>query len=220
MSKVRLISQTTGAGEFAGKGMEDIVVYTARVSSNREDKFEEPEGLLRYCINGAHWSIFEVCSFTVEIETSVVVSRQILRHRSFTFQEFSQRYSKVSGFEPIELRKQATKNRQSSTDAFDPEIYLHNGSIPASELVNRTLHGIYEAYELLLKEGVAKESARSILPLASTTKLFMTGNLRSWITYFNVRCSEHTQKEHREVANAIKAIFKENLPIISKALNY
>jgi thymidylate synthase (FAD) len=230
--KVRLISQTTGSGEFQGKTAEDIIVYAARVSSSREDKFANPEGLLKYCMDNYHWSVFETSSMTFEIDTSIAVTRQLLRHRSFTFQEFSTRYSEVTGVEDIELREQAVKNRQSSTDKIGALFFDEHGS--GYEIVPMYMHDhddwmnrarravdtITNLYHEGIENGIAKECVRNILPLASSTKLFMTGNIRSWITFFNIRCDEHTQKETREVANAIKSIFKENLPIISKALNY
>ena len=198
---------------------EEHIVEVARVSSKREDKRGQPEGLLNYLIKHRHWSPFEHSYMTVEIETSKAIGIQLIRHRSFTFQEFSQRYQDVNLlkdiFEPIEFRKQAEDNRQSSTTRFDPEreqiidemVKLHFGA--ASEL-----------YSALIASGVARETARFVLPLATKTKIHMTGSIRSWIHFLELRDDGHAQKEIQEVAKAIKAIFKEQFPIISKALEY
>lgn len=198
---------------------EEHIVEVARVSSKREDKRGQPEGLLNYLIKHRHWSPFEHSYMTVEIETSKAIGIQLIRHRSFTFQEFSQRYQDVNLlndiFEPIEFRKQAEDNRQSSTTRFDPEreqiiddmVRLHFGA--ASEL-----------YSALIASGVARETARFVLPLATKTKIHMTGSIRSWIHFLELRDDGHAQKEIQEVAKAIKAIFKEQFPIISKALGY
>ena len=198
---------------------EEHIVEVARVSSKREDKRENPEGLLNYLIKHRHWSPFEHSYMTVEIETSKAIGIQLIRHRSFTFQEFSQRYQDVNLlkdiFEPIEFRKQADDNRQSSTTRFDPEreqiindmVRLHFGA--ASEL-----------YSALIASGVARETARFVLPLATKTKIHMTGSIRSWIHFLELRDDGHAQKEIQEVAKAIKGIFKEQFPIISKALGY
>ena len=198
---------------------EEHIVEVARVSSKREDKRGQPEGLLNYLIKHRHWSPFEHSYMTVEIETSKAIGIQLIRHRSFTFQEFSQRYQDVNLlndiFEPIEFRKQAEDNRQSSTTRFDPDkeqiiddmVRLHFGA--ASEL-----------YSALIASGVARETARFVLPLATKTKIHMTGSIRSWIHFFDLRDDGHAQKEIQEVARAIKAIFKEQFPIISKALGY
>jgi thymidylate synthase (FAD) len=198
---------------------EEHIVEVARVSSKREDKRGQPEGLLNYLIKHRHWSPFEHSYMTVEIDTSKAIGIQLIRHRSFTFQEFSQRYQDVNLlkdiFEPIEFRKQAEDNRQSSTTRFDPEreqiidemVKLHFGA--ASEL-----------YSALIASGVARETARFVLPLATKTKIHMTGSIRSWIHFLELRDDGHAQKEIQEVAKAIKAIFKEQFPIISKALEY
>ena len=198
---------------------EEHIVEVARVSSKREDKRGNPEGLLNYLIKHRHWSPFEHSYMTVEIETSKAIGIQLIRHRSFTFQEFSQRYQDVGRlqevFEPIELRTQAEDNRQSSVEIMDREDY-------------RTLYNVVEShlqysqhlYETLLEKGVARETARFVLPLATKTKIHMTGSIRSWIHFFDLRDDGHAQKEIQEVAKAIKAIFKEQFPIISKALGY
>lgn len=216
--KVKIVSITQGVGEFKDRTAEDIIVYAARVSSPRKDKFESPEGLLKYCIDNKHWSIFETPSITFEIETSRAIGRQLLRHRSATFQEFSQRYSYVTEYEPFELRKQAEKNRQSSTKVFDPLI--DDGFIRASEAINTHIDEAEKLYKDLLSAGVAKESARFILPECSKTKMFMTNNLRNWIHFVQVRDDEHAQKEVREIAIEIKKVLKEHFPIVAKALGW
>ena len=216
--KVKIVSITQGVGEFKDRTAEDIIVYAARVSSPREDKFESPDGLLKHCINNKHWSIFETPSITFEIETSRAIGRQLLRHRSATFQEFSQRYSYVTEYEPFELRKQAEKNRQSSTEVFDPLI--DDGFIRASEAINTHIDEAEKLYKDLLSAGVAKESARFILPECAKTTMYMTNNLRNWIHFIQVRDDEHAQKEVREIAIEIKKVLKEYFPIVAKALGW
>jgi len=198
---------------------EEHIVEVARVSSKREDKRGNPEGLLNYLIKHRHWSPFEHSYMTVEIETSKAIGIQLIRHRSFTFQEFSQRYQDVNQlndlFEPIELRTQAEDNRQSSVEVLDPEdnplIY---------DMVEEYLEFSRHLYDTLLSKGVARETARFVLPLATKTKIHMTGSIRSWIHFFELRDDGHAQKEIQEVAKAIKKIFKKQFPIISKALGY
>jgi len=198
---------------------EEHIVEVARVSSKREDKRGNPEGLLNYLIKHRHWSPFEHSYMTVEIETSKAIGIQLIRHRSFTFQEFSQRYQDVNLlkdiFEPIEFRKQAEDNRQSSTTVFDSETneFMQN-------MVKMHFDSASELYSALIESGVARETARFVLPLATKTKIHMTGSIRSWIHFFDLRDDGHAQKEIQEVAQAIKAIFKEQFPIISNALNY
>lgn len=218
---------------------EQTIVEIARVSSSREDKTEAPEGLINYLIKNWHWSPFEHGYITMEIETSKAIGIQLLRHRSFTFQEFSQRYQDVNKvsedgmFEGIELRRQATNNRQSSEEVFNPEISigeLLSGNtestsvkiltVPASELVEDCLYTCGQLYDSLLKEGVAREQARMILPMATKTRIYMTGSIRSWIHFIKLRDDGHAQKEAQEIARAIKDILLVELPIISKALGW
>ena len=198
---------------------EEHIVEVARVSSKREDKRGNPEGLLNYLIKHKHWSPFEHSYMTVEIETSKAIGIQLIRHRSFTFQEFSQRYQDVGRlqevFEPIELRTQAEDNRQSSVEIMDREDYRTLYSV-----VENHLKYSQRLYETLLEKGVARETARFVLPLATKTKIHMTGSIRSWIHFLDLRDDGHAQKEIQEVAKAIKAIFKEQFPIISNALGY
>jgi len=193
---------------------EENIVYIARVSSKREDKISKPEGLLNYLIKHKHWSPFEHSHLSVEIETSKAIGIQLIRHRSFTFQEFSQRYQNVNllgdMFEEIEFRKQCEDNRQSSTE-------VHNTS---NAEVKKILLEIKRLYEGLLQDGVARETARMILPLCTKTKIHMTGSIRSWIHFLELRDDEHAQKEIQLIAKEIKHIFVEEFPIISKTLKY
>jgi len=204
--KVSLISTTPKA--------EENIVYIARVSSRREDKKSKPEGLLNYLIQHKHWSPFEHSHMSVEIETSKAIGIQLIRHRSFTFQEFSQRYQDVSllgdMFEDIEFRKQCEDNRQSSTE-------IHEGSNAEAK---RILLDIKNLYQGLLEDGVARETARMILPLCTKTKIHMTGSIRSWVHFLELRDDGHAQKEIQLIAKEIKRIFVEEFPIISKALKY
>lgn len=198
------------------------IVEIARVSSTRTDKSEKPEGLINYLINNKHFSPFEHSYLTVEIVTSKAIGIQLLRHRSFTFQEFSQRYAKVEAFEPIELRRQAETNRQSSTEVFDPKIgvWEDNDDLKASEAIDSYLEEGRILYNSLLEAGVAKECARMILPMCTQTTIFMTGSIRSWLHFLEVRDDVHAQLEVQLIAKEIKKIFIQQLPIISKALNY
>lgn len=191
----------------------------ARVSNPaNQDNHDTGERLLRYCIRNSHWSIFEMVHWTVEIETSRAVSAQLLRHQSFRFQEFSQRYASVAAikgegsdiFEPIELRLRGDTNRQGSKDEV-----LDNSEL--QELVNGVLADSEYVYDKLLAEGVAPECARMVLPLATRTRLYMCGNVRSWIHYLNVRMPDSAQKEHRLVARAISRLFEEEFPITHAA---
>lgn len=215
MSKVALVTNTPNA--------EETIVEIARVSSKRTDKKAKPEGLINYLIKHKHWSPFEHASMTLEIETSKAIGIQLIRHRSFTFQEFSQRYQDVNllgdMFEPVELRKQAEDNRQSSTETFDPVIQME-ATVPASEVIKSLLGKTQSIYNKLLDAGVARETARMILPLCTNTKIYMTGTLRSWIHFFELRDDEHAQKEIQEIAKAGKQIFINEFPVLSNALGY
>ena len=195
-----------------GLNAEQFIVYAARVSnpSNQLNTETAPK-LLKYCTKHGHWSIFEQSSMTVEIQTSRAISAQILRHRSFCFQEHSQRYSQATGYEDIELRTQDPKNRQASGKVINDE----NLNKKLSELL---LHAD-DLYHKLIAEGVSRETARMILPLCTETTLYMTGSVRSWIHYFTQRCDEGTQKEHRLLAIAIRdKCFKEHFPIIHELI--
>jgi len=218
--KVTLLNVTPNA--------ESHIVEIARVSSSRKNKKDKPEGLLSYLVRHKHWSPFEHGHATFEIETSKAIGIQLIRHRSFSFQEFSQRYQDVNRlgdiFEPIELRAQCEDNRQSSTEVINPMLFRNYGNgeklYGAGAVINIFLKEAHELYNELLENGVAREQARMILPLATTTKIHMTGSIRSWIHFLELRDDEHAQKEIQLIAKEIKKHFKEQFPIISKALNY
>ena len=204
--EVKLISITPDS--------EKLIAYCARVSSNQQDN-PSISKLLRYCIKHKHWSIFETAYLTVEINTSRAISAQILRHRSFTFQEFSQRYAAVPDFVTYEARRQDKKNRQNSIDDMSIED-RHWFDVAQNRVQSLTASLYLDA----LDKGIAKEQARFLLPMSSKTKIYMTGNIRSWIHYLELRTGVETQKEHRDIAREIKKIFKEELPIISGALEW
>ncbi len=213
--KVTLLNVTPNA--------EDHIVEVARVSSSRKNKKDKPEGLLKYLVRHKHWSPFEHGHATFEIETSKAIGIQLIRHRSFAFQEFSQRYQDVNRlgdiFEPIELRAQCEDNRQSSTEVIDPKIQMET-NLSASETIDAFLGKAHSLYNKLLEAGVAREQARMVLPLATTTKIHMTGSIRSWIHFLELQDDDHAQKEIQMVAKEIKRIFIREFPIISKGLNY
>lgn len=192
---------------------EELIVYCARVSNplNQLNTETAPK-LINYCIKNSHWSIFEMVDFTVEIQTSRAIAAQILRHKSASFQEFSQRYSSVTEIEPFELRKQGATNRQVGDElVILPEL---------EERIRKHIEEGKELYEAAIKEGVARESARFVLPQAAQTTLYMKNNVRNWIFYTKVRETSHTQKEHRLIAEEIKKIFVRNFPNISTALGW
>ncbi len=205
---VKLISVTPDA--------EKHIAYCARVSNPQNQDNESFEGLLKYCIKHQHWSIFEQSFMTVEIETTRGIAAQVLRHRSFTFQEFSQRYadsSLLSDYIPVpDLRRQDNKNRQNSID----DIGEYEKLTLQSKIQEHFSQGM-NLYKELLSHGIAKECARFVLPLATPTRLYMSGSLRSWLHYIDLRSSNGTQKEHMEIAEMCKNIFKEQFPIISAA---
>ena len=192
---------------------EDLMVYCARVS-NPSNQLNTATGakLLAYCIEHGHWSVFETASMTVEITTSRAIAAQILRHRSFSFQEFSQRYSEAPGVEEVELRQQAERNRQSSSEIIPKRGY-------ADLILRQAIAASQKAYQDLLEQGVARECARMVLPLATSTTLYMTGSVRSWIHYLAQRLDQHTQKEHRLIAEQVQEIFSTQFPVVSQALN-
>ena len=211
MNNAKLISVTPDA--------EEHIAYCARVSNPSNQDNEKYAGLIKYCIKHQHWSIFEQAFMTLEIETSRGIAAQVLRHRSFTFQEFSQRYadsSLLASEIPLpELRRQDDKNRQNSTDDLDPKLV---------EIMDKQMITLFDSamalYEQMLKAGVAKGCARFVLPLACKTKMYMTGSIRSWIHYIELRSANGTQKEHMDIANSCKKIFSEQFPIIAEALDW
>lgn len=193
---------------------DQIISYCARVSNpSNQLNVETADRLINYCIKNKHWSIFEQADMTVEIKTSRAIAAQILRHRSFTFQEFSQRYSQATEFEKIEWRKQGKTNRQVGDETTELPPHLQYA-------VDESIRSTKSLYDILIKQGIAKESARMILPLNTQTTIYMKGSVRSWITYFMVRCESHTQKEHRDIALAIREIFNKQFPSVAKALGY
>jgi len=211
MPTVKLVSITPDA--------EKTMAYIARVSNPSNQNNDDFSGLLKYCIKHQHWSVFEQSSMTLEIETTRAIAAQILRHRSFTFQEFSQRYADTNLIAekiPIPaLRKQDTKNRQNSTDDLDEFVKQDIEMTITSHFNNAE-----KLYKRMLEAGVAKECARMVLPLATPTRLYMTGSCRSWIHYINLRSAHGTQKEHMDIAEACREVFTEQFPIVSKALDW
>ena len=207
---VRLISITPDAEKTMG--------YIARVSNPNNQENPKVAGLLRYCIQHEHWSVFEQASMTLEISTTRGLAAQILRHRSFTFQEFSQRYADTNllGEIPIpELRRQDDKNRQNSIDDIPDDQRERLRKVIAAYFAE----GI-DLYNELIREGVAKECARFVLPLATPTKLYMTGSCRSWVHYINLRSAHGTQKEHMVIAEKCRDVFIEQFPTVAEALDW
>ena len=198
---------------------EKMMAYIARVSNPSNQQNENYSGLLKYCIKHNHWSVFEQSSMTLEIETTRGLAAQILRHRSFTFQEFSQRYADTKLLDsqiPVpDLRSQDLKNRQNSNDDIPQEKKEEYQA-----LIARHFEDSMNLYNALLDEGVAKECARFVLPLATPTRLYMTGSCRSWIHYINLRSAHGTQKEHMDVVAKARSIFVEQFPSVSEALEW
>ena len=198
---------------------EKMMAYIARVSNPSNQQNENYSGLLKYCIKHNHWSVFEQSSMTLEIETTRGLAAQILRHRSFTFQEFSQRYADTKLLDtqiPVpDLRSQDLKNRQNSNDDIPQEKKEEYQA-----LIARHFEDSMNLYNALLENGVAKECARFVLPLATPTRLYMTGSCRSWIHYINLRSAHGTQKEHMDVVEKARSIFVEQFPSVSEALGW
>ena len=208
--KVQLITVTPDA--------EKNMAFVARVSNPNNQGNENFSGLLKYCIKHQHWSVFEQAHMTLEIETTRAIAAQILRHRSFTFQEFSQRYAQSNELGEIELpelRRQDIKNRQNSIDDLDKEVV---------DKLNRQMITLFSSaqalYNQMVEKGVAKECARMVLPLCTPTRIYMTGSVRSWIHYIELRSAHGTQKEHMEIAESCKDVFKEQFPVVSEALEW
>ena len=207
---VHLISITPDA--------EQTMAYIARVSNPSNQDNEKYAGLLKYCIKHNHWSVFEQSTMTLEIETTRAIAPQILRHRSFTFQEFSQRYAQTNYLGDIELpelRRQDQKNRQNSTDDLDPNVI---------DTLNKQMQTLFDSslalYNQMIELDVAKECARMVLPLCTPTRIYMTGSCRSWIHYINLRSAHGTQKEHMDIAEACRKVFTEQFPTVSEALEW
>ena len=210
-TQIKLISVTPDA--------EKTIAYVARVSNPQNQENEKFAGLLKYCIKHGHWSVFEQAFMTVEINTTRGLAAQILRHRSFTYQEFSQRYQDVSHIRediPLpELRSQDEKNRQNSIDDVDPAVV---------EKFNARMRKHFDAsidlYTEMLRAGIAKECARFVLPLATPTRLYMTGSVRSWIHYIDLRSAHGTQKEHMDLVENVRKVFIQQFPVVSQALDW
>ncbi len=192
---------------------EKQIMYSVRVSSNNKESTDTK--LLSYLINHKHWSPLEMANMCIEITTSRAISAQILRHRSFSFQEFSQRYAQTTDVITYEARRQDFKNRQNSIDDIDSVTKI----MWKAKLQTSNNYAV-ESYQWALSQGIAKECARMILPMATQTKLYMNGSIRSWIHYLDLRCDPATQLEHREIALQIRDILIEQLPIIGKYLIY
>ena len=217
---VKLISVTRPASGFMENEVGDkvmdaeaLITYCARVSNPKNQmNMKTAPKLIKFLIKHKHWSPFELANMCVEIKTSRAIAAQILRHRSFSFQEFSQRYSEATETEPVELRAPAEKNRQSSSEVLE--------DFNLNKMAEMYLDGGVQLYTQLIEAGVAKECARMMLPLATQTTMYMNGTVRSWVHYINLRSEENTQKEHRDIANAIKDIFIEQFPNVSEALEW
>lgn len=208
---VKLISVTPDAEKLMG--------FIARVSNPANQDNENVAGLLAYCLKHGHFSVFEQAHITMEIETTRDIAAQILRHRSFTFQEFSQRYAAVTDVAEVpELRMQDHKNRQNSIDITNE---LSEADINAlRKRIAKHFEEAMELYKDMLAVDIAKECARKVLPLNTATKLYMTGTVRDWIHYIGLRSGNGTQKEHMIIAEEAKQVFVNNLPIVAKALNW
>ena len=207
---LKLISVTPDA--------EKTMAHIARVSNPNNQDNPNYAGLLKYCIKHNHWSVFEQSSMTLEIETTRAIAAQILRHRSFTFQEFSQRYAQSNELGKIELpdlRRQDTKNRQNSIDDVDPFV---KQKLEAQMIT--LFSSAQSLYNQMIEEGIAKECARMVLPLCTPTRIYMTASVRSWIHYIELRSANGTQKEHMDIANACKSIFIDTFPTIAEALEW
>ena len=209
--EIKLVSVTPDAEKHMG--------YVARVSNPKNQDNDKFAGLLKYCIKHGHWSVFEQAFMTVEINTTRGLAAQILRHRSFTFQEFSQRYADASMLDDIipipELRRQDTKNRQNSIDDLDVKL-VRDYRIGIQKHFDNAMW----LYKDMLDNGVAKECARMVLPLATPTRIYMTGSCRSWIHYINLRSAHGTQKEHMDIAEGVRCIFGCQFPNVAEALKW
>ncbi len=215
-SQVKLVSITKGAGELEHLGAQELIAYTARVSNpaNQMNSETAPK-LINYLIRNKHWSPLEMVSLTIEIVTSRAIAAQILRHRSFSFQEFSQRYAEATDYIVYEPRRQDTKNRQNSIDDLSREDV--DWFLSAVTEVHDTADALYKE---ALQRGIAKESARMLLPLSTQTRIYMSGTARSWVHYIDLRSGNGTQAEHKEIALQCKDIFAKELPDVAKAMGW
>ena len=208
---VKLVSITPDA--------EKTMAYVARLSNPKNQDNYKFSGILSYCIKHGHWSVFEQAYMSLEINTTRGLAAQILRHRSFTYQEFSQRYADANLLSekiPLpKLRRQDIKNRQNSTDDIEPYI-VQKYDILMEEHFKASM----DLYNKMLEDGIAKECARFVLPLSTPTRIYMTGSCRSWIHYINLRSAHGTQKEHMDIANECRKVFIEQFPSVSEALEW
>ena len=195
------------------KDGEQLIAYMARVSNPQGQDSTDYHRLIKYLIKHKHWSPFEMVNMCVEIETTRSIASQILRHRSFSFQEFSQRYAETSKASPTDIRRQDTKNRQNSIDDID-RFTVQDFQVKQQSLFDLS----YSLYKEMLAAGVAKECARDVLPLCTPTKLYMNGTLRSWLHYCDLRCSNGTQKEHMVIANDVKSLIANYYPNVYSAM--
>lgn len=216
MTRVELVAKTTGVGKYEELNSEEIVSAIARHGIIKEDNGK----LIKYLMDNKHVSPLDMINFVFEIETSLSIGRQLLRHASIKPQEHSLRYSKVIGFEPIELRAEDKKNRQSSTEVFDPFVIVNGSTGNASIKIENILEDIQNLYNALLEAGVAKECARFILPNCTTTIMSFNGTLRSWLTLLNVRCDSHAQKECRIIANLIGEELEKEMPNVFSQIDW
>jgi thymidylate synthase (FAD) len=205
MTSARLVWLTPNADR--------VIAYCARVSNPENQNNSNTEKLIKYCADNGHWSIFEMANLCVEVKTSVAIGRQLLRHKSFSFQEFSQRYAKASSFHTYTARLQDKKNRQNSLETDNGELveWFNNAQQAVQKFCERY-------YNEALEFNVAKEMARFLLPMSTSTTLYVNGTIRSWIHYLDLRTQDSTQKEHRDVALAVKDIFRTELPVVSRAV--
>ena len=216
--KVELVTKSIGTGRYEGMSAGEVVEAVARHGS-----IKEYGKLIKFLVDHKHWSPMEHMHYTFRVETSRAISAQIFRHKSLHFQELSQRYDAIQEVEDIELREQAVKNRQSSTDVFDPEIgtsWRERESDNASTVIGEHLDNTQKLYQSLLSEGVAKECARMILPMGSKTVIHITGNIRDLFAFLNVRCDSHAQKEVQDIALLMGKYLEEEMPEVMKNLNW
>lgn len=218
--EVELITKTVGVGDYAGRSIDEVIVAIARLSSQREgnELFDQPEKLLRHCLLNGHWSVFSTVNLGFMVVTSRAMGRELLRHWSLSPQEFSQRYATPSGSEAVECRKQSESNRQSSTEVFNPFIGGKWSGYDAEENIKCWNYDAASLYKHLIDQGVARECARMILPECTTTKLYLNGKVRDWITFLNVRLHKTAQKECREIAMEIARLMQQECPLICRML--
>jgi thymidylate synthase (FAD) len=213
--KVKLVTETKGVGDLEEKDLEGIIAYIARVSNPKNQNNEKIDGLLKFCTKHKHWSVFESCYLGFEIETTMPIAAQLLRHRSATFQQFSGRYSEHAEFELVPARRQDPKNRQNSIDDL-PDTVKDDWECIQKQVWEKSIN----AYNWALEQGIAKEVARMVLPANTKTKLYMTNNVRNWILYLTVRTAHGTQREHIDVANEIQRIITERYPLLGKLIEH